>query len=346
MSPGGGPTSGVYLGVDGGGTKTALCLVSGDGRLLARREAPSCYYLGAGQDVGPGLVADVLGDAVPAVCADAGLPVDAVDGAFFGLPAYGEASKDLPALDAIPAAILGHDRYRCDNDMVCGWAGSLALAPGVNVVSGTGSISYGEHGSRHARVGGWGELFGDEGSAYWLAVRGLQAWTQMTDGRAPVGPLHTLLGERLQLDGPLDLVSLVHETWQGDRRTIAGLAPLVVQAAEQGDPVAGRIVADAVAELVRLVRAAADRLAFAPEEVVPVACSGGVFGSPTVRDAFAASLAEVGGFALRPSRFSPVVGAALYAAREVGAPLPPDALTRLEAQERGRAGRMRSGRLA
>lgn len=339
MSPGAGTTvgldvgtgTGVYLGADGGGTKTALCLVSGDGRLLARRDAPSCYYLGAGQDIGPGLVAEVLGAAVPAVCADAGLPVAAVDAAFFGLPAYGEASKDLPALDAIPAAILGHDRYRCDNDMVCGWAGSLALGAGVNVVSGTGSISYGEHDGRRARVGGWGELFGDEGSAYWLAIRGLQAWTQMSDGRAPVGPLHDLLGERLQLEGPHDLVSLVHETWQGDRRTVAALAPLVVRAAEQRDLAAGRIVAEGVAELVRLVRVAADRLGFAPDEVVPVACSGGVFGSSTVRDAFAASLTSSGAYALRPSRFSPVVGAALYAAREVGAPLTPDALTRLEA---------------
>lgn len=333
MSPGtgAGTGSGVYLGVDGGGTKTALCVVSADGRLLARRDAPSCYYLGARQDVGPGLVAEVLGAAVPAVCANAGLSAAAVDGAFFGLPAYGEAAKDLPAIDAIPAAILGHDRYRCDNDMVCGWAGSLALTAGVNVVSGTGSISYGEHAGRHVRVGGWGELFGDEGSAYWLAIRGLQAWTRMTDGREPVGPLHAILGERLQLDAPLDLVSLVHETWQGDRRTIARLAPLVVRAAEQGDPVARSILADAVLELVRLVHVAADRLGFGPREVVPVACSGGVFGSSTVRDAFAASLTSSGAYALRPSRFSPVVGAALYAAREVGSPLTPDALTRLEA---------------
>ena len=323
--------TGVYLGVDGGGTKTALCLVTGDGRLLARREAPSCYYLGAGHDVGPGLVAEVLGAAVPAVCADAGLPVAGIDGAFFGLPAYGEASKDLAEIDAIPAGILGHDRYRCDNDMVCGWAGSLALAAGVNVVSGTGSIGYGEHDGRRVRVGGWGELFGDEGSAYWLAIRGLRAWSRMSDGRDPVGPLHRILRDRLPLDAPLDLVSLVHATWRGDRRTIAALAPLVVQAAEQGDAAAGSIVAEAVAELVRLVQVAADRLGFGRGEVVPVACSGGVFGSASVRDAFAVSLTSAGAYALRPSRFSPVLGAALYAAREVGAPLGPDALARLEA---------------
>ena len=325
----------AYLGVDGGGTKTALCVVSADGRLLARREAPSCYYLGAGQEVGTDLVRQVLGEAVPAVCADAGVLPSELGAAFFGLPAYGEASGDLAELDAIPAGILGHARYRCDNDTVCGWAGSLALAPGVNVVSGTGSISYGEREGRHARVGGWGELFGDEGSAYWFGIRGLQAWTRMSDGREPVGPLHALLGERLQLATPLDLVSLVHETWGGDRSTVAALAPVVVGAAEAGDAAATRVLDDGVSELVGLVRTTADRLGFGADEVVPVSCSGGVFRSATVRERFAEQLGSAGRFDLRAPRFSPVVGAALYAAREVGAPLGPDALERLAASGAG-----------
>jgi len=321
----------AFLGVDSGGTKTALCVVSTDGRVLAQREAPSAYYLGAGQASGPELVRRVLADAVPRVCADAGVEPADLGGAFFGLPAYGEASADTPALDAIPRSVLGHDRYGCDNDMVCGWAGSLGLEAGVNVVSGTGSIAYGEHDGRHARVGGWGELVGDEGSAYWLGLRGLQAWTRMTDGRAPVGPLHALLGARLDLAEPLDLVSLVHDTWGGDRSTIAALAPVVVEAAEAGDAVAGAVVEEGVAELVALVRATVARLGFAEDGAVPVSCSGGVFRSATVRARFAEGLAAVGRFDLRPARFSPVVGAALYAAREAGTPLGPDALARLEA---------------
>ena len=318
----------AYLGVDGGGTKTALCVVSADGRVLARREAPSCYYLGAGQELGTDLVRQVLGAAVPAVCGDAGVEPSALAGAFFGLPAYGEASGDLAELDALPAEILGHTRYRCDNDTVCGWAGSLALEPGVNVVSGTGSISYGERAGRHARVGGWGELFGDEGSAYWFGIRGLQAWTRMSDGRLPVGPLHALLGGRLALATPLDLVSLVHETWGGDRSTIAALAPVVVAAAEAGDSAALEILDEGVGELVSLVRTTADRLGFGVDETVPVSCSGGVFRSVAVRRGFADGLGE-GRFDLRAPRFRPVVGAALYAAREVGTPLGAEALERL-----------------
>ena len=65
-----------------------------------------------------------------------------------GLPAYGEDSHATAQLRQFPAAILGHDRYACDNDMVCGWAGSLACADGINIVAGTGSIANRARGRR------------------------------------------------------------------------------------------------------------------------------------------------------------------------------------------------------
>ncbi len=125
-------------------------------------------------------------------------------------------------------------------------------------------------------------------------------------------------------------MSLVHDTWGGDRSTIAALAPVVVEAAEAGDAVAAAIVEEGAAELVALVRTTVGRLGFAPDATVPVSCSGGVFRSAEVRRAFGARLAASGSYELRPARFSPVVGAALYAAREVGTPLGPDALARLD----------------
>lgn len=58
-------------------------------------------------------------------------------------------------------------------------------------------MAYGEHAGRRARTGGWGQVFGDEGSAHWIAVRGLAAFSKMSDGRAARGPLHQLLREHL-----------------------------------------------------------------------------------------------------------------------------------------------------
>jgi N-acetylglucosamine kinase-like BadF-type ATPase len=319
----------LFLGVDGGGTKTALCLLTGEGRLLATREAPASYRAGP-PGVGPRQVDSVLGQAVPALCADAGVTTDMIDFAFFALPAYGELAADQPLLDAAPKAWLGHDRYRCDNDVVCGWAGSLALADGINVVAGTGSIAYGRHGDEGARVGGWGELFGDEGSGYWVAIRGLQAFSLMSDGRAPSGPLRDLFRTRLELAQDFDLLDVVLHRWETDRTRIAALSRLVVEAAEAGDHLAGKIITDAAEELVLLVEAARRRVGFAPGEPVPVSFSGGMFTADLLRQEFTARLTERGAaYALRPPVYPPLIGAALYAARLSGHPLDGPALEAL-----------------
>jgi N-acetylglucosamine kinase-like BadF-type ATPase len=317
----------TFLGVDGGGTKTALCLVSDRGEVLARLDGPGTYYLDPASAGDVGQVAAVLGEAVPQVCARAGVDPLEVDYAFFGLPAYGEVSGDRPALDAAPRAALGHDRYRCDN---CGWAGSLALADGVNVVSGTGSISYGRHGDRAARVGGWGELFGDEGSGYWVGVRALQAASQMSDGRRRAGPLLTLLRERLELATDLDLIDVALNRWRSDRGRVAGLSRLVVEAARLDDRTAEQILVDAAAELARLVEATRARLEFSAEDTVMVSYSGGMFAVPEVVAGFGQALAASSvPYVLTRPQLAPVVGAALYAASLAGQPLGSTALQRL-----------------
>ncbi|MEU8658573.1 N-acetylglucosamine kinase, partial [Actinoplanes philippinensis] len=230
-----------------------------------------------------------------------------------GIPCYGEVTADVAALDALPAAVLGTGRYRCDNDMICGWAGSLGAVDGINVVAGTGSIAYGENGDRRVRAGGWSEIFGDEGSGYWVAVRGLNTFTRMCDGRLPAGPLVALLREALDLAGDLDVIDVVLNRWQGDRARIAALSPLVSAAAEAGDTACAAILRDAGHELAALVGTATTALGFRPGEPIPVSYSGGMFTCPPVLDAFRRALSDR--HELRTPLHPPDLGAALYAAR-------------------------------
>lgn len=315
---------GVFLGVDGGGTKTAFALLTGDGELLATALAPSSYYLGQSID----LVEDVLRTGIEAVSGQAAVPPDRITHAFFGLPGYGEVSADLETLNAIPGRVLGHQRYRCDNDMVAGWAGSLGAVDGVNVIAGTGSMTYGERAGRGLRVGGWGELFDDEGSAYWIAIRGLNAFARMSDGRLPTGPLHEHMTAHLRLATDLDLVDVVLNRWQGDRMKVASLATIVTAAAADGDTACAAILREAGLRLADLVLATIDRLGYAPGAVVPVSWSGGVFASEEVRTAFRDRLAGAP-VDLRVPLLPPVLGAALYAARLSGRPLRTEAVDRL-----------------
>jgi N-acetylglucosamine kinase-like BadF-type ATPase len=317
----------VFLGVDGGGTKTAICLVTETGEIAARVLAPSTDYFTEGVD----LVARVLRDGVAAACAQADTTPDQIRHGFFGLATYGEVSGDIPVLDAAPRQALGHDRYACGNDMVCGWAGSLGGVDGINVVSGTGSIAYGENHGHASRAGGWGELFGDEGSAYWVASQGLNAFTRMADGRVAPGPLLDVLREHLDLRSDLDVVDIVLNRWQGRRDAIAALSRVVAEAARRGDEESRKVLADAGHELAGIVEAVHDRLGFTDAEVVPVSYSGGVFGSEAVLDAFRAGLTQRSGrYDLRRPLYPPDVGGAVYAAKLAGSPLAADALRRLQ----------------
>lgn len=323
-----------YLGCDGGGTKTALVIVTDAGDVVTTREAPTVYYLTA-REHGIDVVGTVLGDAVPAVCADAGITAGDLAFAFFGLPGYGEVRADVPRLDAMVHRALGHDRFACDNDMVCGWAGSLGGADGVNVISGTGSMTYGRRGANGVRVGGWGELFGDEGSGYWIGIRALRAFSRMSDGRLGRGPLHDILARHLELDADIDVVDLVLHRWQGARRPIAALSRAVGAAARAGDACAHSILADAAAELVTLVEATRRRLGFAGDEAVPVSYSGGVFAMPEVLAGFTDGINALDAtYRLAAPLHPPVVGAALYASMLAHTPLDEAARRQLRSGQR------------
>ena len=314
-----------FLGVDGGGTKTRFILVDGDGKLAAADEGPTSDHLQVGIDG----VRDVLAGGVAALFREAGKDGSSIAYAFFGLPAYGEDSAAQVLLDGLPEPLLGHRRYRCGNDMICAWAGSLGGEDGINIVAGTGSIGYGERKGRSARAGGWGEIFGDEGSAYWIAAQGLNIFTRMSDGRLPQGPLHASLRRHLGLDADLDLCAKLADA--PSRRAIAAMAELVARAARDGDIEAMRVFDDAARELAAIIEALRQALQFELGERVCVSYSGGVFNAGELILAPLRHHIERYSktYELKTPMLAPSLGAAIYAARVVAQPLSPAAIERL-----------------
>jgi N-acetylglucosamine kinase-like BadF-type ATPase len=301
-----------FLGVDGGGTKTCFVVIDGAGRVLAQARRGTAYHPQIGLEGVRQLLAEGVGETLRA----AGVAAADIDHAFIALPGYGEDSRVAPLLAAIPRAILGHDRYACGNDMICGWAGSFACADGINIVAGTGSIGYGQRDARGARAGGWGEAFSDEGSAYWIAVQGLNAYSRMSDGRLPKGPLHALFNRSLQLEQDLDICARVYGEQAYARGDLAQLSPLVAEAAAQGDTEARSIFERAGHELALIADAVRRRLEFPPHEPVPVSWSGGAFAAgELLLGPFTTALQALHpAFEPRAPLHEPHYGAALYAA--------------------------------
>jgi N-acetylglucosamine kinase-like BadF-type ATPase len=229
----------------------------------------------------------------------------------------------LPAL-ALPGVVVGRG-----NDMLCSWAGSLAGADGISLIAGTGSMTYGEFEGRGARIGGWGELFGDEGSAHWIAREGLALFSRMSDGRAARGPLHALVRERLALADDLDLCG--RYLGDGGRSEVARFATLVHEATTLGDAAARDVFDRAAEELARLVIATRRVLQVPAGRALPVSWSGGVLDADgfTLAPLRARLAAEAGAYELRTPVMAPVLGAVWLAAREAGVPLSAAAVARL-----------------
>jgi N-acetylglucosamine kinase-like BadF-type ATPase len=306
----------MFIGVDGGGTKTAFALIDAHGHVVAHVTGDSSYY----PEVGVAKVERVISDGIADVLQHAGLTVDAVRYAFFGLPAYGEDRGLQAQLDQLPLKALPNTPFRCGNDMLCSWAGSLACRDGISVIAGTGSIAYGQYAGREARAGGWGELFSDEGSAYWIAREGLNAFSRMSDGRLKTGPLHALLREQLALDEDIDLCALLYGDGGHSRRDFAKIARIVHEAADVGDEESKCILRQAGEELASLVQAVYRSLNVPSAQPVTVSYSGSVLErNEQVLAAFTAMLTQLLPCRLQQPVVPPVVGAALYAGQLHGA---------------------------
>ncbi|MBV8497119.1 MAG: N-acetylglucosamine kinase [Gammaproteobacteria bacterium] len=326
----------AYLGVDGGGSKTLFLLIDQSGRILAAHAEGTAYY----PEIGLEALKKLLARGIAQTLRQGSISVADLGFAFLGLPSYGEDSALLATLDAAPSSVLPTGRYRCGNDMVCGWAGALGGTDGINVAVGTGSIAYGEYAGRSARGGGWGELFSDEGSAYWLAREGLRLFSRMSDGRVPRGALHELVRRHFVLQQDLDLCAAIYGKRLAQRSQFAQLSRLVIEAATAGDTAARALFMQAAGELSDIIDAVRNRLQVPPDVRLTVSYSGGMFESndlllAPLKEALAAPARN---YSCLAARLPSDAGAAVHAARLSGAPLDNASIAALETQLQSRRG--------
>jgi glucosamine kinase len=161
-----------------------------------------------------------------------------------------------------------------DSDASIALADAFDDGPGIIILAGTGSIAYGRgiDGSL-ARCGGWGPVFGDEGSGAWIGKRALGIVAAAADGREPTTALTGSILTAAEVNTPEELIP-----WAiaAGTATIAKLAPVVMATAAAGDARANALLSLAAEELVVHVRALALRLFGDERAAVPVAFSGGL----------------------------------------------------------------------
>ena len=209
----------------------------------------------------------------------------------------GMAGMDRPADEAVVRAILRRLGFRgavhAVNDALIALVAGADEGPGVVVIAGTGSIAYGVGpDATAARAGGWGEVYGDEGSAFWVGARALAAVVRAADRRGPATALSLLVLRHAGVDRIDGLVAQIFDR-RDRRQAIAGMAGLVAKADAEGDAVAGEILRAASEELAVAASSVVEQLSMRGERF-HVVLSGGLFKmAPALASMLAVRMAEI-----------------------------------------------------
>lgn len=294
------------LGLDGGGTKTDAAVVDRNGAVLIRKR-----LAGLDPTVGP------QWEKVLAELSDGLSPVSA---AVLGLPYHGEIAEVSARQTAVAARLFGQGAVVL-NDVAVAFEGALAGKAGVLVLAGTGSMAWAQGPSGTHRVGGWGDVFGDEGSAYWIGREALGRISQQIDGRRERSGFAAEMLDRMGTDDA-GLIRWVYGL-ENQRAGIAGLAAMVSDLAQSGRPDAIELMASA-GEYLADLGLTARRLSGGPEAW---SFAGSVMRDPLLQGVLTARM----GVPPIPPLLPPVGGAVLAAARSAGWDVGPDFLKRLQA---------------
>lgn len=300
-----------YVAIDGGNSKTDVVIGSSAGAVLGTARGPgsSPHTLGVPRAI------TLLGSLVRAARAEAGLPPSVVlDRADVYL-----AGADLPAeVEALHKAVgeAGWAReHRVDNDTFALLRAGTDAPDAVAVVCGAGINCAGRTvDGRSARFPSLGQISGDWGGGHHLAKMALYCAARGEDGRGPATSLSARVAAAF---GRATVAEVSADMHLGDipAGRINELTPVLFAAADEGDPVAKRVVARQATEIVSLVRVAAGRLGLLDADYA-VVFGGGVL---TARHALLNDAAVAGIRAHSPRatisvlEHRPITGAALLA---------------------------------
>jgi glucosamine kinase len=254
----------LFLGIDGGGSKTS-CVVGNEGYVLGRGLAGASNVVRVGEQ----RAREAIAAAVQQACKEAMVEPLQITRSCIGI-AGGARAETAEVIQKIAKEIVSGE-MEIVGDMVIAMEAASGSGPGVVVIAGTGSIAYGRNAAgQTARAGGWGFAISDEGSAHWIGRTAVSAVMKAQDEGQSAALLDALM-KAWNVSTREQMVMAVNASPVPD---FAALFPVVLAA--EADPIAHDVLAQAGAELSTLAKAVIARL-FRENQAVRVAMSGGVF---------------------------------------------------------------------
>jgi N-acetylglucosamine kinase-like BadF-type ATPase len=266
-----------FLGFDGGGTKTECVLADGEGRVVTRASAGASNPLRSGYT----RAWFSLSEAADSVLKQAKIHSGHIRGICAGLGGAGRSSVVRRVMTffehGYPNALV-----RVTTDLDIALEAAFGSAEGIILLAGTGSAAFGRDANgRTARAGGRGPWFSDEGSAWDIGRRSVQAVALAEEHR---GPETALSGRIFEFHQCRNWDQLGEQIAKSPDAVFPKTFSLVAKLADEGDSVARAILANAARSLAGLVACVTSELGWRDRDV-PVAKVGGTIGRSKYFDA-------------------------------------------------------------
>ena len=279
----------LALGIDGGGTRTRVCVGSSERNLEGSGASGPCNIA-----IVP--VADAAASikaAAEEALGEAGSAFEDVGAVCGGIAGFSFAAR-VAELQAALEALFPHAEIVLVPDFAVALTGGLGESgakAGIIVIAGTGSVAYGEdENGRSHRTGAYGYLIDDAGSGYGVGRLALAAVLRAADG---TGAATAMTGRVFETLGLSSTTQIVPGVYGGEisRVRIASLAPIVAAASADGDAVAQAVLMRAGGALAQLVQGVTAALFSDAAHEIPLVRVGGLWDAgPVLSDVFARSV--------------------------------------------------------
>lgn len=278
----------LFLGVDGGGTKTAAAALDAKGRILALVEGPPSLRTQTTWTAATRAIAETVGKLERRM----GRRALRFEAACFAL-----AGVDSPA-DVRTAKRLLRKRFGVRvgrlcvvNDVVAALRAGTDASSAAAVIAGTGSHAFAKGARGEAYAGGFGWILGDDGGGFWIGRAALRAVVRSLDGQGPKTSLSSSVLRHFRVRSMGEL----HEHLTGlplPKRSVSQLSVLVDRSGRRGDRVSIAILTKAGERLARMVHASARRAGLG-RIPFPLVISGGCFRSSVLEHTFRRAVRRV-----------------------------------------------------
>lgn len=292
----------VFVGIDGGGTKTEALAVDETGQLVGKAKA---------EGMNPNTMKEWEGT-LHRIHRQLNLPENVRTQVFAGVSGAGTEIAREKIISTCEEIFRG--RVEVDTDAVNALYSGVHADPGIVQICGTGSITYGVNGRGvRKRVGGWGYLFGDRGSGYEIGRRAVLACLESEDNLAFPTVLSRYIHNWFEEENGRDILQKIYES-SSPKSLVSPVCELVMKAAGKEDEVARNILYEETIAITSHILRVQKELFL--EEKAPVVLIGGVLNNPNPFRSMIIEQLEKKGMKVILPVLSPVEGALFGAIKE------------------------------